>query len=43
VVFAKAADGLEVGYALGLDEVEPLVLDSPYLSETVSTGACSVH
>ena len=43
MVFAKAADGLEVGYALGLDEVGPLVLDSPYLSETVSTGACSVH
>ena len=43
VVFAKAADGLEVGYALGLDEVEPLVRESASLTETVSTGACSVH
>ncbi|MHA7266836.1 MarP family serine protease [Arthrobacter halodurans] len=41
VVFAKAKGDLAVGYALSLDEVEPVVDAAPGYVDAVSTGACS--
>ncbi|MET1034600.1 MAG: MarP family serine protease [Arthrobacter sp.] len=41
VVFAKAKGDLAVGYALSLDEVEPVVDGAPGYADAVSTGACS--
>ncbi|MGG5751996.1 MarP family serine protease [Zafaria sp. Z1313] len=41
VVFAKAKGDLDVGYALSLDEVAPVIEEAPSLSDEVSTGACS--
>ena len=43
VVFAKAKGDLDVGYALSLEEVEPVVDDAPGFIDTVSTGACSAE
>ena len=41
VVFAKAKGDLDVGYALSLTEVEPVVDGAAGYIDTVSTGACS--
>lgn len=41
VIFAKSADTADVGYALAMDEVEPVALQAPGLREPVSSGACT--
>lgn len=43
VIFAKAKGDTEVGYALSLQEVGPVLEQASDYSETVSTGACSAH
>lgn len=43
VVFARAKDGVSVGYAIGMQEVQPVINKAPGLSTPVSTGACSTH
>ncbi len=43
VVFAKAKGDTDVGYALSLKEVGPVLEQASDYSETVSTGACSAH
>lgn len=43
VIFARAKDGLSVGYAIGMDEVQPVINAAPSLSEPVSTGACTTN
>ena len=40
VIFAKAADTANVGYALGMDEVDPVASAAPNLTEPVSSGTC---
>lgn len=39
-IFARGADQENVGYALTLTELQPVVDDAPGLSATVSSGAC---
>ena len=41
VIFAKSADTADVGYALAMDEVEPVALQAPDLEEPVSSGSCT--
>ncbi len=43
VVFARAKDGLSVGYAIGMKEVQPVISKAESLTTAVSTGACSTH
>lgn len=43
IIFAKAKGDTDVGYALSLQEVGPVLKQASQYSETVSTGACSAH
>ena len=40
VIFAKASNTENVGYALALDEVQPVIGQAPGLSAPVSSGTC---
>ncbi|MCU1408824.1 MAG: Colicin production protein [Microbacteriaceae bacterium] len=40
VIFAKAADTANVGYALGMDEVQPVAAQAASLDAEVSSGSC---
>jgi S1-C subfamily serine protease len=40
VIFAKAADTPNVGYALGMDEVQPVAARAASLDAEVSSGSC---
>ncbi len=41
VIFAKSATTDNVGYALAMDEVEPVAVLAPSLESAVSSGACT--
>ncbi|GAB3140671.1 MarP family serine protease [Marisediminicola antarctica] len=41
VIFAKSATTDKVGYALAMDEVEPVAVLAPSLESAVSSGACT--
>lgn len=43
MVFAKAKGGVDVGYALALDELDKAILNAKGYREPVPTGACSPH
>lgn len=40
VIFAKASSTENVGYALALEEVQPVISQAPVLSDPVSSGTC---
>lgn len=40
VIFAKASNTENVGYALALDEIQPVISQAPDLSAPVSSGTC---
>jgi S1-C subfamily serine protease len=40
VIFARATENTQVGYALSLAELAPVAAQAPALSETVSAGQC---
>jgi S1-C subfamily serine protease len=40
VVFAKAAETSNVGYALAMEEVQPVIAQAAALSAPVSSGEC---
>lgn len=40
VIFARATENSQVGYALSLAELAPVAVQAPALSETVSAGQC---
>jgi len=41
IVFAKSADTANVGYAMTIDEIAPVLLAAPSYSDPVSSGACT--
>lgn len=41
VIFAKSATTENIGYALAMEEVEPVALLAPSLNSAVSSGACT--
>ena len=43
MVFAKAKDRADVGYALTLDELRAAVRQAPSRSQAVSSGSCTTH
>jgi hypothetical protein len=40
VVFAKATSDAEVGFAITMNDLEPVVEQAPALSSPVSSGQC---
>jgi S1-C subfamily serine protease len=41
VIFAKSATTANIGYALAMEEVEPVAVLAPSLENAVSSGACT--